>query len=105
MCSRASRPVGIGGFAIFVVPWLIPVLYTDGYGQSVLVCQLILVSTAIQCFSVVKCARISGRGWMWPASVRFVTVWSAVKIVCYRGADLVFWCRGGGGFDDCLSGW
>lgn len=68
--------VGIGVFAVFVVPWLIPVLYTDGYGESVLLCQLILASVAIQCFAMVKYAYIGAR--LDVASVRFITLWSAV---------------------------
>ena len=72
----AGAAVLIIGFALVIVPWLIPLLYTDGYQESILLCQLLLVSIAVHCFAIVKNAYIGAK--LDVASVRSITIGSSI---------------------------
>lgn len=65
--NRKLNLVGltIGGCVLlgmfFVIPWLIPLLFTEKFADSVIYCQLLLISTCVGLFATMKFAYIQAK--------------------------------------------
>lgn len=76
MLFAAAGAAGVLLFAFLIIPWLLPLLYTGAYAESVIFCQIILFSIAISFFSIVKKSFVDAK--LDANSFRTITLWMSV---------------------------